>query len=127
MSFVRGRDECATALLTPFLHAQNLTRIQRRYRDVPHLYVLRRAVATKLWLTAFATATGWGVLVLIYLLASLRTNAVFVALFTFLDSAFWLLVAICELPTFFGPRLFSRKLLLTLFAALPHRPQARSR
>ncbi|GAA5961550.1 hypothetical protein JCM8115_006715 [Rhodotorula mucilaginosa] len=36
----------------------------------------------------------WGVLVLIYLLASLRTNAVFVALFTFLDIAFWLLVAI---------------------------------
>ncbi|GAA5989817.1 hypothetical protein JCM10908_002332 [Rhodotorula pacifica] len=36
----------------------------------------------------------WGVLVLIYLIASLRTNAVFVALFTFLDIAFWLLTAI---------------------------------
>lgn len=53
---------------------------------------------------------GWGVLVLIYLLASLRTNAVFVALFTFLDIAFWLLVAICKLSTFFGSRLLSRKL-----------------
>lgn len=36
-------------------------------------------------LTAFPT--GWSVLVLIYLIASLRTNAVFVALFTFLESA----------------------------------------
>lgn len=36
----------------------------------------------------------WGVLVLIYLIASLRTNVVFVALFTFLDIAFWLLAAI---------------------------------
>ncbi|KAM0786195.1 hypothetical protein ACM66B_007000 [Microbotryomycetes sp. NB124-2] len=35
----------------------------------------------------------WGVLVLIYLVASLRTNAVFVALFFFLDIVFWLLVA----------------------------------
>ncbi|KAK4051492.1 hypothetical protein OIO90_004706 [Microbotryomycetes sp. JL221] len=34
----------------------------------------------------------WGVLVLIYLVASLRTNLVFVALFFFLDITFWLLV-----------------------------------
>ncbi|POY72914.1 hypothetical protein BMF94_4075 [Rhodotorula taiwanensis] len=36
----------------------------------------------------------WGVLVLIYLIASLRTNVVFVALFAFLDITFWLLTAV---------------------------------
>ncbi|GAA6005213.1 acetate uptake transporter family protein [Rhodotorula paludigena] len=36
----------------------------------------------------------WSVLVLIYLVASLRTNAVFVALFTFLEITFWILSAV---------------------------------
>ncbi|ORY72921.1 GPR1/FUN34/yaaH family-domain-containing protein [Leucosporidium creatinivorum] len=36
----------------------------------------------------------WGLLVLIFLIASLRTNVVFVALFTFLDITFWLLVTL---------------------------------
>ncbi|BGP43328.1 hypothetical protein JCM10450v2_007479 [Rhodotorula kratochvilovae] len=36
----------------------------------------------------------WAVLVLIYLIASLRTNAVFVALFGFLEITFWLLAVI---------------------------------
>ncbi|GAA5923280.1 hypothetical protein JCM3775_007491 [Rhodotorula graminis] len=36
----------------------------------------------------------WAVLVLIYLIASLRTNVVFVALFTFLEITFWLLVTV---------------------------------
>lgn len=41
--------------------------------------------------------TGWSVLVLIYLIAALRTNVIFVALFACLDIGLWLLASICEL------------------------------
>ncbi|GAA5858630.1 hypothetical protein JCM8547_001398 [Rhodosporidiobolus lusitaniae] len=36
----------------------------------------------------------WSVLVLIYLVASIRTNVVFILLFTFLEITFWLLVGV---------------------------------
>lgn len=48
VSFRAWSRRVRAALLTPAVRAQNLARIQRRHRDVPHLCVARRVVAKKL-------------------------------------------------------------------------------